>query len=272
MIRDLLRPKALLSHVLVLAVAVTCIALGNWQLTRLAEVRANNALLAERLEAPALELADLVGPGADRVDEPSLEFRSVTATGVFRPDEEVLQRNREYEGQQGFHLLTPLELPDGEVVLVRRGWVPATYSEPPVSVAAPPEGPVTVTGILERPVSQPGFGASDPEEGHLDRVFHTDTQRLDRQIDGDLFPMVLRLETQDPPLNDGPGEFPLTIASPQLDEANHLSYAMQWFSFAALALITYGAWLWSRKRRPTGDGDDIPDDQRTDEPRSTAGI
>ncbi len=271
MIRDLLRPKALLSHVLVLAVAVACIVLGNWQLTRLAEVRANNALLADRLEAPALELADLVGPDADPIDEEALEFRSVTATGVFRPDEEVLQRNREYQGQQGFHLLTPLELEDGEVVLVRRGWVPATYSEPPVSVATPPEGPVTVTGILERPVSQPGFGASDPEEGQLDRVFHTDTQRLDRQVEGELFPMVFRLETQDPPLNDGPGEFPLAIASPQLDEANHLSYALQWFSFAGIAVITYGAWLWSRKRRAAS-GDDAADDHRTDEPRSTARI
>lgn len=268
MIRDLLRPKALLSHVLVLAVAVTCIALGNWQLSRLAQVRANNDLLAERLEAPALELADLVGPDAGNVDEETHEFRSVTATGVFRPQEEVLQRNREYEGQQGYHLLTPLELEDGEVVLVRRGWVPAAYSDPPVTEAAPPDGTVTVTGILERPVAQPGFGAQDPDEGHLDRVFHTDTQRLDRQIDGELFPMILRLETQDPPLNDGPGDFPLAIASPQLDEANHLSYALQWFSFAGLALITYGAWLWSRKRRPAGDNG--TDGQRTDEPEPAA--
>jgi len=272
MIRDLLRPKALLSHVLVLAVAVVCIALGNWQLSRLAEVRATNALLAERLEAPALELADLLGPDAGSVDEEALEFRSVTATGVFRPQQEVLQRNREHQGQQGFHLLTPLELQNGEVVLVRRGWVPATYSDPPVSVAAPPEGAVTVTGILERPVAQPGFGARDPEEGQLDRVFHTDTQRLDRQIDGELFPMVFRLETQDPPLNDGPGEFPLAIVSPQLDEANHLSYALQWFSFAGLALITYGAWLWSRRRHGASSGDDRTDDRRTDEPRSTARI
>ena len=259
MIRDLLRPKALLSHVLVLAVAVVCVVLGNWQLSRLAEVRANNALLAERLEAPALDLAELVGP--DAVDEEALEFRSVTATGVFRPDEEVLQRNRDHQGQQGFHLLTPLELQDGEVVLVRRGWVPASMSEPPVAEALPPDGAVTVTGILERPVSQPGFGARDPDDGHLERVFHTDTQRLDRQVEGALYPMVLRLETQDPPLTDGPGELPLAIERPELDEANHLSYALQWYSFAALALITYGAWLFTRRRRTSGATEGAPSDE-----------
>lgn len=252
MLRDLLRPTALVSHLLVLIVAVGCVALGMWQLDRLGETRENNARLAERLEAPPVDVATLTsGP----VDDAAFEFRPVTATGTYRHDEEVLQRNRSHGGQTGFHLLTPLELDDGAVVLVRRGWVPSELSEPRAAETAPPTGTVTVRGVLERPVAQPGFGARDPDEGHLERVFHTDTARLDRQVAGELFPMVLRLETQQPPLNDGPGDLPLTVVSPELDEANHLSYAFQWFSFAALALITYGAWLVTRERRRRN-GDD----------------
>ncbi len=247
MLRDLLRPTAILSHVLVLAVALGCVALGTWQLGRLAEVRANNALLAERMDNAPVDLTELTEAGD--VDEVALEFRPVTATGTYRHEEEILQRNRDHQGQTGFHLLTPLELETGTVVLVRRGWVPSDLSEPPVAETAPPDGAVSVAGVLERPVPQPSFGARDPDEGHLARVFHTDTARLDRQVDGALFPMVLRLETQVPPLNAGPGELPFAIAPPQLDEANHLSYAVQWFSFAALALITYGAWWWTRARR-----------------------
>jgi surfeit locus 1 family protein len=268
MFRDLVRPKALLSHLLVLVVAGALAGLGLWQLDRLGQVRDNNALLAERLAAPPLDLADLVADSG--VDEEALEYRSVTGAGVFRPEEEVLQRNREHQGQQGFHLLTPLELEDGGVVLVRRGWVPASLSEPPVAEAAPPEGTVEVAGILERPVAQPGFGARDPDDGVLARVFHTDTQRLNLQVEGELYPMVLRLQEQEPPLNDGPGELPAAIPAPELDEANHLSYALQWFSFAALALITYGAWLWTRQRRSGNGTDGNPDGAPTDAPEPVA--
>jgi len=244
---DLLRPFAIVTHLLVLAVAVTCVALGQWQFDRLAQVRDSNALLEERLRTDPVELVTLVDaddPG--RLDEDALEFRRVEVAGTYRPDEEVLQRNRDHVGQQGFHTLTPLELPDGVVVLVRRGWVPAQLSDPPVEEALPPTGEVVVRGLLEKPVAQPGFGPRDPDGGVLERVFHTDTARLDRQVEGTLFPMVLRLEEQQPATA---GDLPLGLERPVLDEANHLSYALQWYAFAAIALITYCFWLRSRHRR-----------------------
>jgi surfeit locus 1 family protein len=268
MLRALLRPSAIVSHVLVLAVAITCVVLGQWQFDRLGEVRAINDRLAERLAMAPVELSEVTDEGA-AVDDAAWEFRRVEATGTFRPEEEVLQRNRDHQGQAGFHVLTPLELQDGAVVLVRRGWVPNDRSEPPVADAAPPGGDVEVTGYLERPVSQPGFGAQDPAEGELARVFHPDTARLDRQVTGELFPMVLTVESTAPAT---PGDLPLPIGEPQLDEGNHLSYALQWYSFALLALVTYGAWWWTRFRRqrtgtpPPGPADDQPSDRPTGGP------
>jgi surfeit locus 1 family protein len=242
---DLLRPRALLGHLLVLAVAATCVALGFWQLDRLGQVRDHNARLAERLVAEPVDLTALTAP--DEVDDADLEFRRAVVTGVYRPDEEVLQRGQQDpRGQQGYHVLTPLELESGAVVLVRRGWVPTGLDTPPVAEAAPPAGAVRVSGVLERPVPQPGFGPQDPEEGRLQRVFHPDTERLDRQVTGDLLPIVLRVEEQQPAIE---GEFPVLLERPVLDEANHRSYAVQWFTFAALALVTYGAWLVRRPRR-----------------------
>lgn len=249
------RSALLISHVLVLTVVVVCVALGQWQLDRLAQVRANNALLEQRLEATPLDLADLVDAP---VDEEALEFRRARAVGTYRVDQEVLQRNQPHPGQTGFGVLTPLELEDGGVVLVRRGTVPPTMDQPPVEEAAPPGGTVAVEGILERPVPQPGFGPQDPDDGVLERVFHTDTARLDRQVDGALYPMVLRLQ----PSAVGPGgstddevafdTLPVPPAPPVLDEANHLSYAVQWHAFATIALVTYLAWLWQRHRRREG--------------------
>ncbi|MEX2551122.1 MAG: SURF1 family protein [Nitriliruptoraceae bacterium] len=258
MLRRLLRPTAIVSHLLVLTVVVTCVALGQWQLDRLQTVRANNALAAERLVAEPADLAALADPTrTGRIDEADLEFRRVEVTGTFRPEEEVLQRNRSYRNQGGFHVLTPLELTDGGVVLVRRGWVPSSFDEPPVAEAAPPPGEVTVVGVLERPVDQPRFGARDPETGVLERVFHTDTSRLDRQVDGELFPMVLRVDTElDNPTED---DLPFPAGPPELDEGSHLSYMLQWHTFALLALITYAVWWWRKLRRGTDRGSE-PDE------------
>lgn len=261
MLAPLLRPAAIVSHLLVLTVIVTCVALGQWQLDRLHTVRDQNARAAERMAQEPVDLAALADPAnIAAVDDAALEFRRVEVTGEFRPDEEVLQRNRQHRNQTGFHVLTPLELTDGGVVLVRRGWVPASLDQPPVAEAAPPGGVVTVVGVLERPVPQPSFGPQDPDQGRLDRVFHTDTTRLARQVDGELFPMVLRVDTElDNPSED---QLPFPAGPPELDEGSHLSYTVQWHIFAALALVTYVAWWWVRLSK-----DDEVDDHGGDRPR-----
>jgi surfeit locus 1 family protein len=263
--RDLLRPRAIVRHVLVLTVATACVALGLWQLDRLETLRTSNARAEARLGGADRRPGRAGGSGERGDRRPgALEFRRVEVTGTYRPDEEVLQRGQQHprSGQAGFHVLTPFELVDGGVVLVRRGWVPSELSEPPVAQASPPTGEVTVRGVLERPVGQPGFGPQDPDEGELVRVFHADTARLDRQVDGTLFPMVLRLDAE-AAAEAAPTDLPVPAGPPVLDERNHLSYALQWFSFAALALVTYGAWLWSRGRRGRPEGGATDDETRS---------
>jgi len=230
---------------LVGAVIAVCLAAGQWQLSRLAEIRAENAVLTAQLAAPAVPLEDVMA--AADADLAAFAYRRVTAVGEYVPKEEVLHRNRQYNNQAGFHILTPLRLSDSATVLVRRGWVPASLDTPPVTLAPPPPGEVTVTGVLELPVSPPRFGAKDAPEGRLERVFYADTARLDSQISGALFPLVIRID-------DEPGPFsadalPVTLGRPVLEERNHRSYAVQWHIFAVLAAGTYGAWWYTRLKR-----------------------
>jgi surfeit locus 1 family protein len=257
----LLTPRSIVSHVLVTAIVIGCVAAGQWQLDRLQTVREDNARFAQRLAEEPADLASLADPDGElQVDEAGLEFRRVEVRGIYRPGEEVLQRNQSYRNQTGYHVLTPLELEDGGVVLVRRGWVPSSLDEPPLDTAPPPEGQVEVVGVLERPVEQPTFGANDPEQGELERVFHTDTARLDRQVEGELFPMVLRIDEEFD--NPTPDQLPFPVGSPELDEGSHLSYTVQWHSFAVIGVLGYGAFWFGRLRRTTvtapddDDGDD----------------
>jgi len=244
-LRQLLRPSALLMHLPVIMVIMVLVSLGQWQLDRLDQVRRSNDLLERRMSEAPLDLVSISRQGPLQPDE--FEFRRVTAVGTFRPEEEVLQRNRVNRGLQGLDVLTPFDLGDGQVILVRRGWVPATLSTPPVSEASPPAGTVTIEGLLERTVEQPSFGARDPDEGVLLRVFHPDTVRLDRQVTGSLLGMVLRLDSRD----QAGSALPVPLGPPTLDAGSHLSYAVQWHTFALLALIAYSAWWRSRLRRIT---------------------
>ena len=60
--------------------------------------------------------------------------------------QQVLIRNRSYQGQPGFHVVTPLQLADGRALLVNRGWIPLTEDGSTPTPPAPPSGPVVVTG------------------------------------------------------------------------------------------------------------------------------
>ncbi len=251
--RTLLAPRMVLLHVLVLAVVLVLARLGTWQLSRHGEARERVAATEERIAATPVPITDaLDGLRLDDTDElAALEFRSVSASGTWRVADEVLQRGRSHLGSAGYDVLTPLDLDDGTTVLVRRGSVPFDNDlRPPVDSATPADGPVTVQGSLERSIPQPTgpLAQRDPEDGELDVVFHADLDRLGPQlVDGSdrLLPMVLRLEVVTP---DGPDELPVPVAPPTPDAGPHLNYAIQWFSFAVIAIGMYALWLYRRVR------------------------
>lgn len=235
-------------HALVAAVVVVLASLGAWQLRRLDEATARAATVEARLSldpVPVTELLDGLGsPGPSRLAE--LEFRPVVATGTWVVEDEVLQRGRSYEGRAGLGVLTPLRLEDGSILLVRRGTVPFESDlRPPVAAAAPPTGTITVEGTLERSVPQPesGLAQRDPDEGELAIVFNADVDRLAPQLDGPLRPMLLRAAG-----NTSGGDLLRPVPPPSPDRGPHLSYAVQWFSFATIGAVMYALWLVRRAR------------------------
>ena len=64
--RFLLRPRWLLSHLLVVLLVVTMVSLGFWQLRRLDEKRDRNALIESRMEQPIVPVEDVLDPGRRR--------------------------------------------------------------------------------------------------------------------------------------------------------------------------------------------------------------
>jgi cytochrome oxidase assembly protein ShyY1 len=135
-------------------------------------------------------------------------------------------------------LLTPLVTADGSAVIVDRGWVPIMFSNTPVEQAPPPKGRVTVEGFLLP--NEGGLAAGTPGPNGDRVVSRLDIPLLRRAFAYPLYPLAVRLSTQAPPQ---PGDLPTVVPLEKLDEGPHLSYAVQWFMFAAFALIAYALLL-----------------------------
>jgi cytochrome oxidase assembly protein ShyY1 len=229
------RPRWLLSHVLVVVLVVVMINLGLWQLRRLDEKRDRNDLIESRMGEPAAPVDEIVDPAAGYDVGDEVRFREATATGTYAVGDEVLVRNRSYDGAPGSWVLTPLVLDGGEAVVVNRGWVPVTGEQALPAEAAAPDGEVAVEGLLEETQERGRFGPTDPAGDELEVLSRVDLARLQEQVEADLYPVWLQLEEQDP----AAGDMPTPVQPPDLSEGPHLSYAFQWFTFSAIALIGY---------------------------------
>ncbi|MEP6758615.1 MAG: SURF1 family protein [Actinomycetota bacterium] len=202
-------------------IAIVCVRLGFWQLDRLHGRRQINAMLAERGALPGVSLESAGAAG--------LAYAHVRATGTYDPAHEIVLSGRSFQDTAGNHILTPLVLADGSAVLVDRGWVPLNVVAPPVSgEAAAPTGTVTVTG-LALPPDAISASPSTPAPSVV--------VRIDLGVAGlpyDIAPVYVLLEAQDPAQSSG---VPVPAAPPTLDEGPHLSYALQWFAFATIAVV-----------------------------------
>ncbi|MCY3924392.1 MAG: SURF1 family protein [bacterium] len=245
--RRFLRPWWLVSHLAVLALLVVMVSLGFWQLRRLEERRDLNDLQAERTAAAVVAVGTLAeGTAADGHPE-SVEYRVVEATGRYRAADEVAVRNRSRGGLPGVWLLTPLVLADGPALVVNRGWVPQSSSDPAARPPAPaPDGKVVVRGVVRVSEQRTGLGVADPAEGRLASLARPDIDRYAAQLDYAVHPFYLQLNSQDPP----PGDYPRMLALPPPTEGPHLGYAVQWFIFSAIAVVGYPLVLRYVSRRP----------------------
>jgi len=100
--------------------AAVFVRLGFWQLHRLTERRARNALVVSRLQAPETDITTLTGRG----DSASIRFRRARIVGTPDYDHELIYASRSYKGSPGVNILTPVHIAGRDTaVIADRGWV-----------------------------------------------------------------------------------------------------------------------------------------------------
>ena len=234
--RFALRPKWVLSHVLVGALVIAMIAAGFWQLGRLDDRRESNQLVADRALIETMPLERVLAESDAAAD---LEFRRVTVSGTFLPESEYLIANRTLESTPGFWVFTPLVTGPDSAVIVNRGFIARATVQQDLADFSAPTGEVTVTGLLFESVD----GGRFAEGGEFTELSRPDVTQMQTIVDEQLAPLYVQLES---PAQD----FPVALDPPDRGEGPHFSYAMQWFIFTTIALVGYPLVL----RRVAGGG------------------
>jgi len=234
------RPRSILFFGLTVVAALVFARLGVWQVERLQERRALNALGEAARALPPLNLDDPAQAGL--AASGGIQNRHVQVTGRYDPAAELVIRGQSEGGVPGVRLITPLKPLRGDtVILVQRGYV-TTADARTIDPGPLAEGGLQVVRGIAFQLPDSADGAPLDVAGRLTwrRVdLRTLRQRLPYPVAD-----YLVLQTPDSTLP----KLPRRDSAPVLDDGPHLSYAVQWFSFAITAVVV-GALVGLRRRQ-----------------------
>ena len=211
---------------LALVAAFVFVRLGLWQLDRLRERRAFNATITQQQLGAPIPLVDLPR------DTAQVHYRAASVEGAYDYDHELVLSSRTRRGSPGVDVLTPVHVPGRDTaVLVNRGWV---YSPDGASVDLQRwrEGPTArLKGYVELTTGDTALAVSS----HARVVRHVSRAELKGKIPYPVEPFYLVAfgDTTDM-------SHPARRDLPVLDDGPHRGYAMQWFSFALIAIAGAG--------------------------------
>ena len=232
-----MRPRVVAFIVIAFALASLFVRLGFWQLDRLAWRRALNAEVAQHITASPVPIDSLPR------DSAAMRYRRVRLSGVFDYANEIVITQRIRGGSPGVNLLTPLRVPGRDsAYLVNRGWV---YS---------PDGKDIDHTTWREPDSATVLAFALPAPSPVPNAAGVVSPKIMRSLDFDAiqtglpYPLARVQLIQLGDTSPAAG-IPPRLQPPAPSEGPHKSYAVQWFSFATIAIFGAGIFAYNDRHR-----------------------
>lgn len=224
---------------LTLIAVVAFIDLGRWQWHRAQQKR----VLAAAFLAGSTVASALDGRSTSALPR----YAQVRVSGRYDGEHQFVLDNMSHDGEAGYEVLTPLRLEDGRTLIVNRGWVPLTRSRrelPAIEIdSTDTQAPAGKLDAL--PVAGISLGHLAPPAGpQWPKLTSFPTMAdLAAALGRPLESRQLLLNAAEPlgyvrdwhPTGIGP--------------ERHISYAVQWWGFGALALGLYAVLNWQKTPR-----------------------
>jgi surfeit locus 1 family protein len=212
-------------------VAILCL-LGTWQIKRLTwKEDIISTLETEYAKDPAQNLYSFT----DLQQDDAVRYGSIE--GVFDYKKEILVGPKTYEGDIGFHILTPLDMGQGQHILVNRGWIGEDRTDEIMN----PQGRVLVIGLIRAP----DWNAFTPDNSPENNVWtKLDINQIARAKNIEtIAPLIMYAESASEP-------FGRVVMTEQrwLPRNKHKQYAIFWFSMAFILLVIFGLFVRQQKK------------------------
>lgn len=203
--------------------------LGFWQLDRATHKQTVQAALTNTQNQPfAANLPN---------------YTTVQAMGALQPQHAMYLDNQLYNGQPGYHLLVPLQLPEqARYLLVDFGWLSkqATSNAQP-ALANTPQNYTGVLAPLPAPGLRMGPAVIAQEPGWPAVVNYPTLDEYQALLGKPVFAQILWLGA-------APQRLQPNWQAVQFGPEKHWGYAVQWFALALTVLIVTLILLWRSRR------------------------
>jgi surfeit locus 1 family protein len=200
--------------------------LGYWQLQRAAEKK---LMLSAHHEFAS---QDPISWQPDR--KLPAQYQPIVVKGHFLP-KVLLLDNQHYQHQFGYHVISPLMLVNGHVILVDRGWLAGDVTRRELPEVDVPSGFIDVMGQVYYP-SDKNWSLGqliEKEQLNLAVIELIDTQLVSQFLHKSVYPFIIRLGKYEA------GGYVREWAIVSMPPERHDAYALQWFAMALVILILY---------------------------------
>lgn len=243
---------------LVILASGVCVGLGYWQWNRHTARAAAVNLITTNLDAEPVEITELLGADLLTPLDGEDVWHPVTVTGTWVPASGVQLRNRPVDGANASHSLALLRTDQGTLLVVDRGWWRQTDVVPDGALDTP-GGQVEL--VVRMRLAEPPDERTPPA-GEVYRIVPEQVvaEGFDQSPPPEVTESALVTSAYGIVESPAPGDPLHLLPDPGTSLRSHLSYAFQWWFFAA-AIPVAGVIL-ARRDREDSEGEDSPKPER----------
>ena len=173
------------------------------------------------------------------------EYRRINIEGRFINEKEILIIGKTFEGNAGFHLITPFITKEEKLLLINRGWISEKLKLRSSRTFSLIEEDIVIDGIIRRPQKKAYFVPENDPIGNF--WFTIKPNQIKKALKLESFDLEKKFYV-DVIRDKGKLKLPIGVSGSPNFRNQHLTYAFTWYSLAITLIIVYFVFHFKEKR------------------------